>query len=64
MGFTQVIRRADRRPLGTDDDVRARLNKAFPGMRYVRIDNPPDLPLPRWSWLRLLLWLYRPRYPY
>ena|ERR1700730_11172410 len=64
MSFTQVIKRADRRPLGTAEEVKVRLDEAFPGMRYVRIDKPSELPLPRWSWLRLVLWLNRPRYPY
>src|ERR1700751_5759238 len=64
MSFTQTIRSPDRRPLGTVDQVKTRLNEAFSGMRYVRIDESPDLPFPRWSWVRLVLWLYRPRYPY
>jgi hypothetical protein len=64
MSFTQVIKRADRVPLGPAEEVKARLDEAFPGMRYVRIDKSPELPLPRWSWLRLLLWLHSPRYPH
>src|ERR1700692_1131464 len=68
MSFGQVIRRADRQPLGSDEEVKAKLDEAFPGMRYARVDRPPPLPLPRWSLrsslVRLVLWFNRPRYPY
>ena len=68
MGLDQVIRRPDRRPLGSDEQVKAGLDKAFPGMRYVRVEESPPLPLPRWrlraNLVRLMLWLNRPRYPY
>src|SRR5712691_5217364 len=64
MGLDQVVRRADRRPLGTDEEVKAKLDEAFPGMRYVRVDGPGPNPFPRLSFWRLVLWFYRPRYPY
>jgi hypothetical protein len=68
MSLSEVIRRPDGRPLGSDEEIKARLDEAFPGMRYVRVDGPTPLPLPRWSLrsslLRLILWFNRPRYPY
>lgn len=64
MSLGATLRRADRRPLGSDEDVKAKLSEAFPGIAYIFVEHSPPLRLPRFSPLRLWIWLFRPSYPH
>jgi hypothetical protein len=54
MSFSGFIRQQDGGPLGSVDDVKARLNEAFPGVEFTLVkDGGP--PIPRFSRLGIFV---------
>jgi hypothetical protein len=64
MALSLWIRPADKRPLGDAEEVKAELNEAFPGIRFIRVDGPGPVTAHVSGIAALLLWFFRPRYPY
>jgi hypothetical protein len=70
MALGAVIRRGDRQPLGTADEVKDELKEAFPGTRFILIRGPHPIESmmmmhPKGlSLVRLLTWLFREKYPH
>jgi hypothetical protein len=70
MGFSAVIRRPDKGPLGSVDEVRRELYRAFPGAQFTLIEReaPPvaQVRLSLSPFLRLWFALFggRVRYPH
>ena len=67
MALGGVIRRGDRQPLGTAEEVKNALKDAFPGTKFtlVRGPHPVELAIERNGsiLIRLLFWLFRESYP-
>jgi hypothetical protein len=66
MALGGVIRRGDRQPLGTVDEVKDQLNDAFPGSTFTRVHGPHPIEamLEKQSPVaRLLSRLFRENYP-
>jgi hypothetical protein len=67
MALGGVIRRGDRQPLGTADEVKTELKEAFPGARFTLVRGPhpiePTTEPNGFSLLRFLSWLFRESYP-
>jgi hypothetical protein len=68
MSLTGTIRRSDKGPLGTVEDVKRHLSGAFPGIRFIlEKGEPPDLVEFRRNlplWLRLWPFKQPVRYPH
>jgi hypothetical protein len=68
MSLTGTIRRRDRRPLGTVEEVKRHLSEAFPGTRFTYVaSKPPGAAAIRWPLrARLLFAVFgtRTRYPH
>jgi len=64
MALGATLRRPDRRPLGSDADVKARLSEAFPDLKYIFVDHPPAVRLPGFGLRRLSALLFRTRHPH
>jgi hypothetical protein len=63
MGFGMLVRRRDRQLLGSFDDVRAALDRAFPGIEFESF-TPSDRPMkPRFGMLDFIHWLNDTPYP-
>jgi hypothetical protein len=55
MSLSAAIRRADRQPLGTVEEVKTRLTEAFPGVQFTLVETPGPNPIPRFSRLGIFL---------
>ncbi len=55
MSLSAVIRRPDRQPLGTVEEVKARLSEAFPGMEFMLVESPGPNAIPPFSRLGIFL---------
>jgi hypothetical protein len=64
MSLGAVIQRPDRKPLGNAEEVKIHLSDAFPGLNFVFVEEAPRIAVPRFSLMRLMLWLGTPRYPH
>jgi hypothetical protein len=70
MSLSAVIRRNDRQPLGSVEEVKARLTEAFPGVEFTLIKEPgPQSPLFSRTGIFLAIWsflglLRSPPYPH
>ena|SRR5437899_7108371 len=70
MSLSGIIRRGDRQPLGSPEQVKTRLNKTFPGTQFTlvhesSVTQPKGFELPSgFGLVSLLFWLFKPRYPY
>jgi hypothetical protein len=68
MALGGIIRRRDKRPLGSPEQVKAALLEVFPGTRFALMRDP-GLPRPRGFsatalLIRLSEWMSRVRYPH
>jgi hypothetical protein len=54
MSLSAAIRRADRQPLGTVEEVKTKLTEAFPGVQFTLVETPGPNPIPRFSRLGIL----------
>jgi hypothetical protein len=64
--LSAVIRRPDRQPLGDAEQVKVNLSDAFPGLKFIFVEESESrrIPVPRFSLARLMLWLGSSRYPH
>jgi hypothetical protein len=53
-----VIRRGDRKPLGSTEEVKAQLGKAFPGIQFTFVRDGGVAPSLGFSFVSLLVWLF------
>jgi hypothetical protein len=68
MSLSGIVRRRDRQPLGSPEQVKTQLSGAFPGTRFLLIRaeddiGPAHFRRRRFGLAPLLLWLWEPRYP-
>ena len=66
MSIDGVIRRGDRKPLGSPEQVKAQLNEAFPGTQFIFVRDGGVVPPLGFSLVSLLVWLFaiRGEYPH
>ena len=68
MSLREIIRRPDRGPLGSEEEVLVRLSEAFPGVRFqYEAEEPPGMAVARGQmsiWLRVWLVVFGQDVPY
>ena len=68
MSLRGIIRRPDRGPLGSEEEVMVRLSEAFPGVRFqYEAEEPPGMTVARGQmsiWLRVWLFVFGTDTPY
>ena len=64
MSISGIIRRGDRRPLGSLEQVKTRLNEAFPGTQFTFVSDSNVIQPSGFNLVRLLFWLFNPRCPH
>jgi|SRR6266853_643583 hypothetical protein len=64
MSLSGTIRRGDRQPLGSPEQVKTQLAKAFPGTQFILVRDGGFIRPSGFNLTSLLIRLFEPRYPY